>query len=140
MSIARLALASAGVAVALALVTGCGGYTARTLPMRMALDEGNPGGAIASLDEEMKVATPDDFPKDMQSDDALLVLDRASIQQSIAQFKRSENDFQAADKAIDMLDLAHNAGDTIGEYIFSDSSGSTSRRPTRSSSSTRSTC
>ena len=30
---------------------------------------------------------------------------------------------RAADKAIDMLDLAHNAGDSIGEYVFSGSSG-----------------
>jgi hypothetical protein len=117
----RLGFATAG--VALAFLSGCGGFTARTLPMRTALDEGSPAGAIASLDEEMKVASPGDFPKNMQSDDALLVLDRASIQQSVAQFKRSEDDFQAADKAIDMLDLAHNAGDTIGKYIFSDSSG-----------------
>ena len=29
----------------------------------------------------------------------------------------------AADEAINMLDLAHNAGDSIGEYIFSGSSG-----------------
>jgi hypothetical protein len=120
---ARLAFSSIRVAVAVAFVGGCASYTSRTLPMRMALDEGNPAGAIASLDREMKVASPGDLPKDMQSDDALLVLDRASIQQSVAQFAWSEDDFQAADKAIDMLDLAHNAGDTIGKYIYSDSSG-----------------
>ena len=51
------------------------------------------------------------------------MLDRASIQQSLAQWQLSQNDFQAADKAIDMLDLAHNAGDSIGTYMFSDSAG-----------------
>jgi len=121
--VSRTRLGFAAVGVALAFLSGCAGYTARTLPMRTALDEGDPAGAIASLDAAMKVGSPDDLPKDMQTDDALLVLDRASIQQSVAQFKRSEGDFQAADKAIDMLDLAHNAGDTIGKYIFSDSSG-----------------
>ena len=35
----------------------------------------------------------------------------------------AKQDFEAADKAIDMLDLAHNAGDTIGEYVFSGDSG-----------------
>jgi hypothetical protein len=120
-SLARLGSTAAG--VALAFLSGCASYTARTLPMRTALDEGDPTGAIASLDAAMKVGSPDDLPKNMQSDDALLVLDRASIQQSVTEFKRSENDFQAADKAIDMLDLAHNAGDSIGKYIYSDSSG-----------------
>ena len=36
---------------------------------------------------------------------------------------RSKRDFEAADKAIDMLDLAHDARDSIGEYVFSGSSG-----------------
>lgn len=108
--------------VAPALV-GCGGHTARTLEMRTALDEGLPHKAIDSLNDELDVKSSKDLPKDIQGDNALLVLDRASIQQSIAQFADSSHDFEASDKAIDMLDLAHNAGDTIGEYVFSGASG-----------------
>lgn len=110
------------VTTALSLV-GCGGHTARTLEMRTALDAGDPHGAIASLNDELDVKTSKDLPKDIQGDNALLVLDRASIQQSITQWGDSSHDFEASDKAIDMLDLAHNAGDTIGTYVFSDSSG-----------------
>ena len=55
----------------------------------------------------------------MQSDKALFVLDRGSIQQSIGRFDHSKADLEAADKGIDMLDLAHDAKDTIGEYVFS---------------------
>ena len=71
----------------------------------------------------MDVQQPTDLPKDMGSDNALFVLDRGSIQQSVAAFDRSKADFEAADKAIDMLDLAHDAKDSIGEYVFSGSSG-----------------
>lgn len=106
-----------------AALVGCGGHTERTLPMRTALDAGNPREAIASLNKELDVATDNDLPNDIQGDNALLVLDRASIQQSLAQYKLSQRDFEASDKAIDMLDLAHNAGDSIGQYVFSDSSG-----------------
>ena len=106
-----------------ALLIGCGGHTARTLEMRTALDEGLPHKAIDSLNDELDVKTSKDLPKDIEGDNALLVLDRASIQQSIAAFGDSTHDFEAADKSIDMLDLAHNAGDTIGTYVFSDSSG-----------------
>ena len=59
------------------------------------------------------------------------MLDRASIQQSLAQYPNSQRDFQAADKAIDMLDLAHNAGDSIGSYVFSDSVGTLRRAAVR---------
>jgi uncharacterized protein len=117
----RLALA-----VALAVgpwLVGCGGHEARTLKMRTALDVGNGRAAISEINEELEVATDKQLPKDIKGDNALLVLDRGSIQQGLAQFDLSKQDFEAADKAIDMLDLAHNAGDTIGEYVFSGSSG-----------------
>lgn len=91
--------------------------------MRTALDEGQPREAIRLLDEEMKVPTPHDLPADMGSDNALFALDRGGIQQSITDFDASKRDFEAADKAIDMLDLAHGAKDSIGEYVFSGSSG-----------------
>ena len=116
------ALQVAALAITLLLV-GCGGHEARTLKMRTALDAGNAKSAIAEVDEELDVKSPSDLPKDIKGDNAILVLDRASIQQGLASFSQSMRDFEAADKSIDMLDLARNAGDSIGEYVFSGSSG-----------------
>jgi tetratricopeptide (TPR) repeat protein len=90
--------------------------------MRTALDAGHPREAIRALNEELRVEHDRDQPPDISGDTALLVLDRGTIQQSLTQYKLSQRDFQASDKAIDMLDLAHNAGDSIGEYVFSGSS------------------
>lgn len=104
-------------------LVGCGGHTARTLEMRTALDVGDTAGAVKSLNKEMGVDKDTQLPADIQGDNALLVLDRGSIQQSIVKFDLSKQDFEAADKATEMLDLAHNAGDSIGEYVFSGSSG-----------------
>ncbi len=91
----------------------------------MALDAGNPREAIRLLNQDLGVGveTDADLPADMGSDHALYVLDRGTVQQSVAQFDRSKRDLEIADKAIDMLDLAHDARDTIGEYVFSGSSG-----------------
>jgi hypothetical protein len=119
-----LAATVAGLAaVALLALEGCASHSERTLPVRTALDEGQPREAIRLLDKEMDVQTDADLPADMGSENALLVLDRGTIQQSVAQFDRSKHDFEAADKAIDMLDLAHDVKDSIGEYVFSGSSG-----------------
>jgi hypothetical protein len=117
-SVVVLALASSSGAL-----TGCAGHEARTLPVRTALDHGEPKVAIAALNQELEVKSDNELPKKLEGDNALLVLDRASIQQSLVQFEPSKRDFQAADKAIDMLDLAHNASDSIGKYIYSDSAG-----------------
>jgi uncharacterized protein len=110
-------------AVALALLEGCASHSEQMLPVRFALDQGNPRGAIALLDESIGVKSDAELPVDMQGDKALFVLDRGSIQQSIGGYDHSKVDLEAADKAIDMLDLAHDAKDTIGEYVFSGSSG-----------------
>jgi hypothetical protein len=104
-------------------LAGCASHSEKTLPVRTALDEGNPREAIRLLNEEMEVKGDGELPREIVGDNSLFVLDRASIQQSLAQWKNSQQDFQAADKATVMLDLAHNAGDEIGKYIFSDSSG-----------------
>jgi hypothetical protein len=93
------------------------------MPVRTALNAGDPRGAIFLLNQDMGVKGDAELPADMGSDNALYVLDRGSIQQSIGQFEHSKTDLEAADKAIDMLDLAHDAKDTIGEYVFSGSSG-----------------
>lgn len=114
------AVLAAGV---LATLEACASHSERTLPVRTALDAGEPRRAIQLLNEQMKVHGDGDLPADMGSDNALYVLDRASIQQSVAQFDHSKHDFEASDKAIDMLDIAHDAKDTIGEYVFSGSSG-----------------
>lgn len=109
--------------VAMPWLAGCGGHSARTLEMRTALDAGNAKGAIKALDEELDVKDPKDLPADIKGDNAILVLDRASIQQGVGEFPLSKRDFEAADKSIDMLDLARNAADSIGEYVFSGSVG-----------------
>ncbi len=108
--------------VALLALEGCASHSDRTLPIRSALDEGNPPEAIRLLDREIDVKSDGELPAEMDSDNALFVLDRGGIQQSVLQFDRSKRDFEAADKAIDMLDLAHSAADSIGSYVFSGSS------------------
>lgn len=130
MASTSLRLAAFAVSASLAsFLIGCGGHEARTLKFRSALDEGQPRLAIQAINEELDVGTEKELPKDITGDNALLVLDRASVQQSLAQFPESQRDFEAADKAIDMLDLARNAGDSIGEYVFSGSSGRYSAPP-----------
>ncbi|MDB4942440.1 MAG: hypothetical protein JWP97_1974 [Labilithrix sp.] len=118
-----LRYARAAALVAAPWLVGCGGHEARTLKMRTALDAGNAKSAIAAVDDELDVKSPNDLPSDIKGDNAILVLDRGSIQQGLADFSLSKRDLEAADKSIDMLDLAHNAGDSIGEYVFSGSSG-----------------
>jgi len=119
---ARIATATVALA-ALGVLEGCASHSERMLPVRTALDDGQPHEALRLLNQAMDVKSDSDFPPDLGGENSLYVLDRGSINQSVAQFDASKRDLESADKAVDMLDLAHGAADSIGEYVFSGSSG-----------------
>jgi len=119
--------------VALALsVGGCAGHSARTKEARSALDAGRPERALELLNEELEVDGPEHLPDDMSGDAALLVLDRSMILQELGTTSRaaqpreldlSSRDLEAADKAVEVLDLSRSAAADIGRYLFSDDVG-----------------
>ncbi|MFO0662170.1 MAG: hypothetical protein U0165_20400 [Polyangiaceae bacterium] len=108
---------------------GCAGHEGRTVKMRSALDAGDPHRAIREINKQLDVESDEQLPKKIEGDDALLVLDRATIQLAVTSFANSKRDFEAADKAIEMVDLSHSAGDEIAKFVFSDSAGRYSAPP-----------
>jgi uncharacterized protein len=125
---------SAGVlAVAVPLlVAGCAGHAARTEGARTALDQGRPKEALRLLNEELDVDSPAKVPEKTSGDNALLLLDRAMVLQSIAskseaptprEYAWSSRDLEIADKQVEVLDFSRNAVHDVGKYLFSDSTG-----------------
>jgi len=119
----RARLSVGAVALALLGVAGCAGHESRVETALAALDASSPHLAVQALDEELDLEGPDAMPEDMRTDDALLVLDRGTIQLSLGDWKRATRDLGAADKAIDILDMSHDAADDLGKYLFSDDVG-----------------
>jgi tetratricopeptide (TPR) repeat protein len=110
--------------LSLLCLSGCsGGLSSRTAAMRTALDEGEPQRAIELLDAELRVKSGAVVPRRLRGDDALLLLDRATIQQSVAELTRSKRDYEAADRALDALDLSHGASDDAARWLISDAAG-----------------
>ena len=101
---------------------GCAGHESRTATALNALDRGAPDEAIAAFNAELGVADRADVPA-LVGDNALLLLDRGTVLQSLDDWKGSARDLGAADKAIDILDLSRGASSEIGKYLFSDSTG-----------------
>ncbi|EYF00764.1 hypothetical protein [Chondromyces apiculatus] len=101
---------------------GCAGHESRVETALYALDRGYPAQAVAALNEEMEVQRNQDLPA-LTGDNALLLLDRASILLGMDQYKLSARDLGVADKSIDMLDMSRSAVDDIGKYLFSDDAG-----------------
>jgi hypothetical protein len=118
------ALVVAALAFAAPLLAGCSsGMSFRTRKMRTALDAADPRRALDALNHELHVKRDDALPARLRGDDALLVLDRATIQQSIAALANSQRDYDVAYHALDVLDLAHGTSDEIARWLFSASAG-----------------
>jgi hypothetical protein len=112
------------VAIGLALaLLGCAGHESRVKGALDALDRGQPAAAVEALNEEMDLESARDLPADMRTDDALLVLDRGTIQLSRGEFALGARDLGAADKAIELLDMSRDGADELGRYLFSDDIG-----------------
>lgn len=103
--------------------TACAGHEDRIRTALEALDRGAEEEAIAALNEEMEVGSSAELPADLTGDNALLLLDRGSIQQSLDHYDASKRDFGVSDKSIDVLDMSRGAADELGKYILSDDIG-----------------
>ncbi|HEX6764434.1 MAG TPA: hypothetical protein VF103_03130 [Polyangiaceae bacterium] len=120
-SLAR-AFRAASLGVALFAV-GCASHSDKTQAFRTALDANQPKQALGQVNELLDVDTAKELPEKTSGDNALLLLDRSMVLQSIDDYKLSSRDLEVSDKQIEVLDFSRNAVHEIGKYLFSDDVG-----------------
>jgi tetratricopeptide (TPR) repeat protein len=112
-------LGAAALVVALA-ATGCAGYAGDVKEIRSALTAGNKTLALERANQVLEVDEPDHYPTDVSGDNALLVLERGTVQQGLGRHKPSARDFRVADKHLELLDVKNDTAGNIGKWLFSD--------------------
>lgn len=111
-------------ALALAFVaSGCATYTDRMQSATAAVDAGAYDEGLKDLNKALKVDSEEELPNRWRSTDAVTVLERAIVLQSLGQFKESRRDLSAAEQEIELLDLRRNGVDALAKYLYSDSGG-----------------
>jgi tetratricopeptide (TPR) repeat protein len=110
------------------LALGCG-HSSHTLKARQALDRHDPKTALELYNKQLKVDSGSKLPENVKGDNALYLLDRSLISQSLEKYPDSSQDLQSADKTVEMLDFSRSTTDEIGRYLFSDSVGPYKARP-----------
>ncbi|HEX6273738.1 MAG TPA: hypothetical protein VFZ53_11885 [Polyangiaceae bacterium] len=116
------ALRATALAAAFAVI-GCASHSDKTKAFRTALDAGQPKKALEEVNDMLDVDSAKELPKETSGDNALLLLDRGMVLQSIDEYKLSSRDLQTSDKQIEVLDFSRNAVHDIGKYLFSDDVG-----------------
>ncbi|MBX7079373.1 MAG: hypothetical protein K1X88_09325 [Nannocystaceae bacterium] len=116
--------------LALLACSACATYSDRTAAARDSLQRGDVPGGIAELDKFLKVRKPEDLPNKWKKDFELVVLERATLLQAAGQYELSARDFEAADKQLELLDIARDGAGKLGKYIYSDSATKYKTSPT----------
>ncbi len=101
------------------LLSACGGYASNSQIFRRSLGEGRPKTALAAVNKALGVDRAEDLPSRPEADTPLLLLERATILQSMQRYQLSARDFQAADAKLEVLDLSQDTAGEIGKYLFS---------------------
>lgn len=114
-------LAAALAVASLAGLLGCATYSDRMLEVRRAASAGDYAGSIARIDKLLEVKEPNGLPDEFDSEQALAVLERGTLQQALSQYVLSARDFETADKQLELLDIAGGGAADIGKYVYSDS-------------------
>lgn len=102
--------------------SGCAGHENRVEGALEALDRDSPVQAVNQLDKQLGVRRANDVPK-RGRDNALLLLDRGTVQLSMGRHEAASRDMGLADKALDVLDLSRTTADEMARYLFTDDAG-----------------
>jgi hypothetical protein len=102
------------------LLSGCGGYASTSEAFRKSLNAGRPDDALVAVNEALEVPDAKSLPENQGADTPLLLLERATILQSMGEYELSSRDFQTADQKLEVLDLTDDTAGDIGKYIWSD--------------------
>lgn len=107
----------------LLLAGGCATYTDRMQTATQAVQAGAYTTSLEALNKALRVDSEQELPTRWRSTDALTVLERGIVLQSLGRYKESSRDLSAAELEIELLDLRRNGVDALGKYLYSDASG-----------------
>ena len=114
---------SAALLLAGLLSSGCATYTDRMQAATLAVQSGAYATSLDALNKALRVDSEKELPRRWRGTDALTVLERSIVLQSLGRYDQSRRDLSAAEQEIELLDLRRNGVDALGKYLYSDASG-----------------
>lgn len=99
----------------------CRTYGDKLASTRHAVAQGEPQAALAQVDELLDLDSPSQLPERWGKEVPLLVLERATLLQAVADYSSSRSNFQAAEEELEMLDLSKDVPGRLSEYLLNGS-------------------
>src|SRR5690606_29891307 len=111
-------------------LTACATYSDRTQLAREALRVADYEASLTQFNKLLEVRDRTELPAEWKHNVPLVVLERATVLQAMGDYDWSARDFQAADKELELLDIARDGAGKVGQYIYSDSATKYKTSPT----------
>ncbi|MEZ4452826.1 MAG: hypothetical protein R3B09_25415 [Nannocystaceae bacterium] len=122
--------AAAAATLLLAGALACATYSDRTQAARDAAQAGNLEGGERAINKALGLHKSEELPTKWKSETGLGLLERAMILHALGHYKLSSRDLTAAEKQLELLDIARDGAGTLGKYVFSDASTKYKTPPT----------
>ena len=112
------------------VMMSCATYSERTDDARGALRRGDYGGSLSQWNKVLKVRDATEIPGKLKKNWELVILELATVLQAMGEWEASAQNFEFADKQLELLDIAKDTAGNIGKYIYSDSATQYKTSPT----------
>ena len=112
------------------VLMSCATYSERTDDARRSLRRGDYAGSLSQWNKVLKVRDATEIPHKLKKNWELVILERATVLQAMGEWEASAENFEFADKQLELLDIAKDTAGNIGKYIYSDSATKYKTSPT----------
>lgn len=103
--------------------TGCASYTQKMEEPRRAVSAGDPEAAVEKINRRLKVEQLDERPADIDGENTLYLLERATLLQAMGHYESASRDMIAVDQRLEWLDIQSDTTDRILEFVYTDEAG-----------------
>lgn len=106
-----------------AVLAGCASYTDQIRESHRAVSNSQAELAVDKLNKQLGVEGIDEQPRALDDENALLLLERATLLQALGHYESASRDMMAVDDRLEWLDIQSDVADTILQYVYSDDAG-----------------
>jgi hypothetical protein len=108
--------------IALLWTSGCASYSDSVREAHTAVASSHPERAVQILNRQLDAKGSNKLPPKLEDDNVLLLLERATILQSLGKYELAARDMMTVDDKLEYLDLTTADDVEIAKYMYSESS------------------
>jgi hypothetical protein len=102
--------------------SGCASYSDSVRDAHTAVGSSHPERAVEIINKRLKTENSNRLPAELEDSNILLLLERATVLQSLGQYKLAARDMMAVDDQLEFLDLTGANSAELAKYMYSESS------------------